>query len=132
MFKKADIVVANSSYLAEYAKEWNRNSYDIGQGCHLENFLEENLPVPDDMKDIPRPIIGYCGAITSMRLDIDVIKHIASSLPDCSIVLVGPADSFFENSNQIIRVIFFYLEVKHLNRFRGMSGILIFVLIPRR
>lgn len=96
MFKNADIVVANSSYLAEYAKEWNPNSFDIGQGCHLENFLVNDLPVPQDLVNIPRPIIGYCGAITSMRLDIEVIKHIATSLPGCSIVLVGPADSFFE------------------------------------
>jgi len=96
MFKKADIVVANSAYLAEYAKQWNPNSYDIGQGCHLESFLIEDLPVPDDIKNIPKPIIGYCGAITSMRLDIDVIEYIASSLPDCSIVLVGPPDAFFE------------------------------------
>jgi len=96
MFKNADVVVANSGYLAEYAKQWNPNSHDIGQGCHLENFLVENLPVPADLANIPRPIIGYCGAITSMRLDIDVIRHIAKSLPDCSIVLVGPADSLFE------------------------------------
>jgi glycosyltransferase involved in cell wall biosynthesis len=96
MFGKADIVVANSAYLAEYARQWNPNSFDIGQGCHLESFLAEDLPIPEDIANIPRPIIGYCGAITSMRLDIGVIEHIASSLPNCSIVLVGPTDSFFE------------------------------------
>ncbi|PWT75995.1 MAG: glycosyl transferase family 1 [Bacteroidetes bacterium] len=96
MFEIADMVVANSSYLAEYAKKWNRNSYDIGQGCHLENFVVENLPQPRDLASIPKPIIGYCGAVTSMRLDSEVIEHIATSLPECSVVLVGPTDEYFD------------------------------------
>ena len=64
MIQKADLVVANSAYLANYASQWNPNSVDIGQGCNLDDFIVEDLPEPQDLKDIPRPIIGYCGAIT--------------------------------------------------------------------
>jgi teichuronic acid biosynthesis glycosyltransferase TuaH len=98
MIRKADLVVANSAYLANYAGQWNPNSVDIGQGCNLEEFLIENLPEPEDMKAIPRPIIGYCGAITSMRLDEELLIHIASNLPEMSLVLVGPPDGKFEKS----------------------------------
>lgn len=98
MIRSADIVVANSAYLANYAKQWNNNSYDIGQGCDFEGYLVSGLPIPDDMVNIPRPIVGYCGAISAMRLDSAIIGHIAQSLPGCSIVLVGPEDSFFEKS----------------------------------
>ena len=38
MIQKADLVVANSGWLAEYAGQWNPNSVDIGQGCNLEAF----------------------------------------------------------------------------------------------
>jgi teichuronic acid biosynthesis glycosyltransferase TuaH len=98
MIKKSDIVVANSAYLANYARQWNNNSYDIGQGCDFNGYLLEDFPMPDDMANIPRPIVGYCGAISAMRLDADIIEHLAKSVPGCSIVLVGPEDDFFEKS----------------------------------
>jgi teichuronic acid biosynthesis glycosyltransferase TuaH len=96
IIKKSDLVVANSAYLALHAQQWNAKSFDIGQGCDLQNYIVNDLPLPADMVAIPRPVIGYCGAITSMRLDADIIGYIARSLPACSIVLVGPADAFFK------------------------------------
>ncbi len=98
MIQKADLVVANSAYLCSYAAQWNPNSADIGQGCSLDEFLVEDLLEPDDLKLIPKPIVGYCGAITSMRLDKEILLQIADSLPQVSLVLVGPTDTEFEKS----------------------------------
>jgi glycosyltransferase involved in cell wall biosynthesis len=98
MIQKADLVVANSAWLAQYASQWNPNSVDIGQGCNLEAFLEETVETPGDMVSIPRPIIGYCGAITAMRLDEEILSFIAGTLPEMSLVLVGPTDASFEKS----------------------------------
>lgn len=98
MIEKADLVVANSAYLATYAGQWNPNSADIGQGCNLDDFIADGLPVPADMKDIPGPVLGYCGAVTGMRLDENILVHLSKSLPEFSIVLVGPSDAFFEKS----------------------------------
>jgi len=47
---------------------------------------------------LPKPVIGYIGALKSIRLDIDLIKYIAIQNPDWSIVLVGPEDSEFKAS----------------------------------
>ena len=90
MMEVADLVVANSGYLANYSRKFNPRSYDIGQGCDVHAYLQENLPVPDDMKNIPHPIIGFAGAISGTRLDAEVIEHIAKELPQCSLVMVGP------------------------------------------
>jgi glycosyltransferase involved in cell wall biosynthesis len=98
IIKKADLVVANSAYLANYASQWNEKTFDIEQGCDLKNYLSIEYPMPDDIAKLKRPIIGYCGAVTSMRLDISVIEHIALSFPDYSIVFVGPVDKTFEKS----------------------------------
>lgn len=98
LIQKVDLVVANSAYLAAYAAQWNPNSADIGQGCNLDEFIVEDLPEPLDMKNIPKPVIGYCGAITSMRLDEDILLHITDSLPQASLVLVGTPDTDFEKS----------------------------------
>jgi glycosyltransferase involved in cell wall biosynthesis len=46
--------------------------------------------LPSDIKKVPRPIIGFIGAISSYKLDFDLIKSIASSRPEWSIVLIGP------------------------------------------
>jgi teichuronic acid biosynthesis glycosyltransferase TuaH len=99
MIQKADLVVANSAYLADYAGQWNPNSVDIGQGCNLDSFLAEDQVMPGDLRAIPRPIIGYCGAITAMRLDEDLLLHIANSLPEMSLVMVGPGDGKFEKGD---------------------------------
>ncbi len=96
MMQQADLVVANSAYLAAYSKKFNSRSYDIGQGCDLQSYQVETAPLPDDMKDIRHPVIGYTGAISGTRLDKNIIEHIAEQLPDCSLVLIGPVTDGFD------------------------------------
>jgi glycosyltransferase involved in cell wall biosynthesis len=112
IIRKADLVVANSDWLAKYASQWNPNSVDIGQGCELEAFTSGYPDEPVDMANIPRPIIGYCGAITSMRLDESLLIYIADALPGMSVVLVGPSDSLFEKSELRTRKNIFFLGPK--------------------
>jgi glycosyltransferase involved in cell wall biosynthesis len=96
---KADLVVANSTYLADLARKFNKHSYYVGQGCDVSLFDKKLIKeVPPDIKPIKKPIIGYIGALLSLRLDLDVIIHIAKQRPDWSVVLVGPEDDTFKNS----------------------------------
>ncbi len=99
--KSADVVTTNSIYYANYAKKFNPNSYMVGQGCDVSLFNDEkgDIAVAEDLKSIPKPIIGYVGFLTSRRLDIEVIAHIATTRKDWSVVLVGPEDDVFKNSN---------------------------------
>jgi len=97
--KKADLVVANSTYLAALAKKHNPNSFYVGQGCDVSLFDTQLVStIPADIKDIPKPIIGYIGALLSLRLDIQVLEYIAESRPEWSVVLVGPEDDKFKSS----------------------------------
>jgi teichuronic acid biosynthesis glycosyltransferase TuaH len=112
MIRKADLVVANSAWLADYSGQWNPKSVNIGQGCNLGAFVLDNLPEPEDMKSIPRPIAGYCGAISAMRLDEDLLMHIAGSLPEISLVMVGPADSQFGKSTLRNKPNVYFLGIK--------------------
>ena len=96
---KSDVCVANSTYLADYCKEFNPNSFYVGQGCDLSIFSDHNVfQVSKDFDNIPRPIIGYVGALLALRLDIEILIHIAINNPTWSIVLVGPEDDAFSNS----------------------------------
>jgi teichuronic acid biosynthesis glycosyltransferase TuaH len=99
LMKQADLVVANSIYLANYAKNYNSNSYDVGQGCELGSYtLDQTFEKPTDLASIKQPIIGYTGYLTAWRLDIPLLVHIATSKPEWNLVLVGPEDEKFMES----------------------------------
>ena len=98
--KKADLVVANSTYLASLARKFNPNSFYVGQGCDVTLFDSKLVSdVPSDIKPIKKPIVGYIGALLSLRLDIQALGYIAEKRPDWSIVLVGPEDEAFKTSS---------------------------------
>jgi len=100
LIKKSDLCVANSEYLARYARQYNEHALNVGQGCDQTLFVGNrghfNLPV--DVAEIKGTRIGYVGALNAERLDIAIIDHVARALPDCNIVLVGPQDGEFLKS----------------------------------
>lgn len=98
--KNADLVVNNSTLYAEYGSQYNIHSYMVGQGCDTSLFNDEknNIRVPEDLKDIPKPIIGYVGFLSGRRLDIKLLEFMASERPEWSVVLVGPEDEAFRMS----------------------------------
>lgn len=100
LIAKSDICVANSTYLTDYCKKYNPNSFYVGQGCDLDIFLEGIQSIePNDIKSISRPRIGYVGALQSLRLDLDLLYYIAAERPEWTIVLVGPEDNEFLQSD---------------------------------
>ncbi len=99
LMKKADLVTANSVYLARVGEKHNTKSYYVGQGCETDQFSAKIAhTVPNDVKDIPHPKIGYIGALFGLRLDYKLLENIAQKRPDWNLVLVGPEDDAFKNS----------------------------------
>jgi glycosyltransferase involved in cell wall biosynthesis len=99
LMAKSDLVVANSTYLADHARQFNPHSYYVGQGCDVSLFDKKLIKEePADLRQIKRPIIGYIGALFSLRLDIGVLVYLAKQRPDWQIVLVGPEDEEFKSS----------------------------------
>lgn len=109
LIRKNDVCVANSTFLAAYCKKYNPDSFYVGQGCDLDIFVvNRNKAVPSDVHGLKRPLIGYVGALQSIRLDIELITYVASVRPEWTIVLVGPENDVFKNSalHQLDNVIF--------------------------
>ena len=83
LIRKADLVVTNSIHLADYASDYNRNSFFIGQGCDLSLFdPEKETDQPADMINIKKPIIGYVGALVTSRLDLELLEYLALNKND--------------------------------------------------
>jgi glycosyltransferase involved in cell wall biosynthesis len=100
LIRRADGIVANSQYLADYAKQFNSCSYYVGQGCDISHFLQ----VPDkqeggELSKIAHPRVGYIGALNSERLDIPLLVELANRMKDFNFVLVGQEDEGFLKSN---------------------------------
>ena len=93
---KSDLIVANSKELADYARNYNPRSYDVGQGVDLSAYNPGfSFIVPEELKAIKGPVIGYIGDINSTRLDADLISVVAESRPSYSFVLIGKEDNTF-------------------------------------
>ena len=99
LIKKSDLCVANSVYLANYCKKYNPNSFYVGQGCDLTMFKnDDSVIVPESLQGISKPILGYVGALLSIRLDEQILIHLAEQKPGWNLVLVGPEDDDFKAS----------------------------------
>lgn len=96
LIAKSDLIVANSPQLAAFARQFNSQSFDVGQGVDLSAYdLSLEFKEPAEFESIPKPRIGYIGDITSLRLDADLIYELAKSKPDYSFVMIGRVDKLF-------------------------------------
>ncbi len=88
---QADTVFATAVGLYDTLAEYNKNAVMLPNGVNFEHFnraATEDLPVPDDIKDIKHPIIGFIGMLQEC-IDYEKIELIAKERPDWSVVLVG-------------------------------------------
>ena len=99
LMEKSDIVLCNSPTFTQNALKYNKNSFYIGNGCGLNvQDNKESIAIPEQLKSIQKPVIGYVGAITSLRLDLNLLINIAKRKTDWNFVLLGPDDEDFRNS----------------------------------
>lgn len=88
---KANFVFASAKTLYENKRKGNPNTFYIPHGVDVQHFtkaLNPKLEVPDDIKNIPRPIIGFYGLIESW-IDLKLIAFAAKKRPDWSFVMIG-------------------------------------------
>ena len=92
----ADLVLANSTRFAAELQAYNPHTYPIETGVNLTLYNPaKEYEMPDDVQNIPHPIIGYMGTINSTRLDRELLYQIISQRPDYSFVFTGPEDDIF-------------------------------------
>lgn len=92
LLKKADFVFVTSKALYDYCSRLNRNVAIFPFGVNIYNFQKAMLSktgMPDELKTINKPIIGYVGGIHKW-IDLELVKNTALSLPDFAFVFVGP------------------------------------------
>jgi glycosyltransferase involved in cell wall biosynthesis len=95
LLKNADLVIAASNFLYESKKAIARKACKVYHGVDYGHFTKQfakEEPLPEDIKNIPRPIIAIVGSFVYW-MDFDLIKLIAQKHKEWSIVSIGPIDS---------------------------------------
>ena len=91
LFRRADLVIVSAEKLFDSKKHFNPNTFVIRHGTdwhHFRTALCPELPLPVDIADLPRPIIGFHGLLADW-VDYELIKKVAERFENGSVVLVG-------------------------------------------
>lgn len=85
----AEVIFASSRNLQQRLSRYGKLAHLIPNGVDRGHFnLERSLPFPEDMREIPGPIIGYYGAIADW-FDFELMTRAAERLPNYSFVFIG-------------------------------------------
>jgi glycosyltransferase involved in cell wall biosynthesis len=88
---KADLVFTTAGLLRERRLPLNPRTELALHGvdhAHFAAALDDSTPIPDDVRDLPRPVLGFFGMIHEW-IDLDLIEHLAARHPEWSIVMIG-------------------------------------------
>jgi glycosyltransferase involved in cell wall biosynthesis len=89
---EADICFVTSQHLLETRRQWNRNTFyfsNVADFSHFQSSIGDRVEVPRDLALIPRPRIGFIGALSAYKVDFELLGKMAKSHPEWSIVLIG-------------------------------------------
>lgn len=87
-----DAVVATAPQLAEKLRPWNprcRFLPNVADFDHFAKARDQTTLIPPDLASIPEPRLGFIGAVSGYKLDIELLKSVAKSRPGWSFVLIG-------------------------------------------
>jgi glycosyltransferase involved in cell wall biosynthesis len=95
LFARADVSLVSARELYQRKKDFSPRLAVVPNGADVEHFssaLKPGLAVPPELAQLPRPIIGYIGAV-SPWLDQEMLAEAARAHPEWSFVLIGPVDT---------------------------------------
>ena len=92
LLKDVDMVFVTSEKLRVRAASFNTRVHTFPFAVNYAQFetaRKENGDAPADVRELPRPIIGYVGGVHRF-VDQNLVLAVANAMPRASIVLVGP------------------------------------------
>jgi len=88
--QRADLTLYCSSLLLEEERGRCRNAVYVDHGVDFERFATaDDATEPDDLAALPRPRIGFVGAVDASTFDPELFQEVVRRLPDYRFVIVG-------------------------------------------
>jgi len=91
VLEKADVVFVVSEELLERKSKLNANTFLSPHGVdtsHFHKSMDDDTPVPADVRSIRKPVVGFVGLIEKW-VDLKLVEYLARARPDLSFVLIG-------------------------------------------
>jgi glycosyltransferase involved in cell wall biosynthesis len=91
LFKIADLVIVSAEKLLESKKKFNDKTFIIRHGVDFSHFrkaLYKETEIPAEIRDLPKPIIGFHGLLADW-VDYELVKKTAEHFKSGSVVLIG-------------------------------------------
>ncbi|MEW6558533.1 MAG: glycosyltransferase, partial [Elusimicrobiota bacterium] len=87
--KEADLIFTVSESLKSFFIDSKNEVYCISNGVNIDYFRTQKIEnIPEDMKNITKPIVGYAGKIQD-RIDVDLVEFVAENLPQINFAFIG-------------------------------------------
>ncbi len=89
----SDVVICSSEKLRADKARVNPNAHLVQHGVDLDHFakaFDPRTPIPDELKDAARPVIGFWGLIADW-VDLELVRHVANAFSGGTVVLLGNA-----------------------------------------
>jgi glycosyltransferase involved in cell wall biosynthesis len=94
LLAQADSVLYVNRKLHQRERTSVRSAHYIGHGVDAAMFDADRarqLGVPERMRELPRPIVGYYGALDNYCVDLDLMIKTARHIPKGTLLVIGPA-----------------------------------------
>jgi glycosyltransferase involved in cell wall biosynthesis len=92
LMAEADVVFTGGYALWQSKSKYHANVHFFGCGVDVAHFASArsaDVELPREIAALEKPVIGYYGVIDE-RIDYDLLRHLAESLPQAELVMVGP------------------------------------------
>jgi glycosyltransferase involved in cell wall biosynthesis len=93
LLRQADLAIVTSDRLLQSRRKINPNTVLVRHGVdftHFRSALNPETLVPADIKDLPKPLIGFFGLIADW-VDVDLMVEVAKHFREGSLVILGKA-----------------------------------------
>ncbi|MGI4734690.1 MAG: glycosyltransferase family 1 protein [Janthinobacterium lividum] len=100
LFERADLVFTGGQRIYEAKREQHQDAHAFPSSIDKQHFgkaRNPSLAEPADQADIAHPRVGFFGVIDE-RLDIDLLRHLATNHPEWQFVIIGPVVKIDFNS----------------------------------
>jgi hypothetical protein len=91
IIERSDLVIASAESLRASKSQFNERTVLVRHGVDLAHFskaLHPSTPVPADIAELPKPVIGFFGLVADW-IDLELIGKVADRFPQGSVVLIG-------------------------------------------
>ncbi len=92
MLLEADLVLATSPVLADRLRGLRESVTLLPNVADVELFgraATDELPEPEDLRDLPRPRLVYVGNLAVYRIDLELLLGVTQRQPRAQLVIIG-------------------------------------------